>query len=75
MEHLLVTCDGDKASAKFKQDYTLTNFKIKKTGNSACDVCNMKRIPIIAYSSKADKELQFERINNNWQIVRELTIK
>lgn len=73
MEHLLVTCDGDKASAKFKQDYTLTNFKIKKTGNSACDVCNLKRIPVIAYSSKADKELQFERINNNWQIVRELT--
>ncbi len=75
MENLLVTCDGDKAVAKFKQNYTLTNFKIKKTGNSSCEVCNLKRIPIVTYASKNDKELRYERINNNWQIVRELTSK
>lgn len=75
MENLLVTCDGDKAVAKFKQNYTLTNFKVKKTGNSSCEVCNMKRVPIVTYASKNDKELRYERINNNWQIVRELTSK
>ena len=75
MENLLVTCDGDKAVAKFKQNYTLTNFKVKKTGNSSCEVCNLKRVPIVTYSSKNDKELRYERINNNWQIVRELTSK
>lgn len=75
MENLLVTCEGDKAVAKFKQNYTLTNFKVKKTGNSSCEVCNMKRVPIVTYASKNDKELRYERINNNWQIVRELTSK
>lgn len=75
MENLLVTCEGDNAVAKFKQNYTLTNFKVKKTGNSSCEVCNMKRVPIVTYASKNDKELRYERINNNWQIVRELTSK
>ena len=75
MENLLVTCEGDKAVAKFKQNYTLTNFKMQKTGNSSCEVCNLKRIPVVTYSSNNDKELRYERINNNWQIVRELTGK
>ena len=75
MDNLLVTCEGDKAVAKFKQNYTLTNFKIKKTGNSSCEVCNLKRIPVLTYSSQTDKELYYERVNNNWQIVRELTSK
>lgn len=75
MENLLVSCDGDKAVAKFKQKYTLTTFKMKKDGSTSCEVCNMKRVPIITYSSNNDKELHYERINNNWLIVRELTSK
>ena len=75
LDGLQVTCDGDKANAKFKQDFVLTTFKIKKTANTGCEVCNMKRIPITAYAAKTDKELQFERINSQWQIVRELTSK
>lgn len=73
MENLLVSCDGDKAVAKFKQKYTLTTLKMKKVDNTSCEVCNLKRVPIITYSSKNDKELHYERINNNWLIVRELT--
>jgi len=75
LEDLTVTCEGNKANAKFKQDYTLTNFKVKKIGNSSCEVCNMQRVPVVTYSAKADKELQFERIDDNWKIVRELTAK
>lgn len=76
IDKLQVTCDGDKANAKFKQDYTLTTFKIKKNADTtSCEVCNMQRIPITAYSDKVNKELQFERINNQWQIVRELVNK
>lgn len=48
---LQVTCDGNTASAKFKQD-----------SNSAD-------------AARADKELRFERINQQWQIVRELTLQ
>jgi hypothetical protein len=35
----------------------------------------LKRIPVLTYSSQSDKELYYERVNNNWQIVRELTSK
>ena len=69
----MVVCDGDKANAKFNQDYSLTTYKIKKTGNTSCEVCNMKRIPTTAFSDQVNKELQFERVNDQWQIVRELT--
>lgn len=73
MENLLVSCDGDKAVAKFKQHYTLTTFKNKKVGDSSCEVCNLKRVPTVTYASDNAKELHYERINNNWLIVRELT--
>jgi adhesin transport system outer membrane protein len=74
LDALQVTCDGGKAKARFKQDFKLTNFKTKKVGNdTSCEVCNMKRVPVINYASNTNKELQFERINNEWQIVRELT--
>jgi adhesin transport system outer membrane protein len=74
LDGLQVTCDGNKASAKFKQDFKLTGFKSKKVGsNTSCEACNMKLMPVVTYASSADKELQFERINNKWQIVRELT--
>jgi adhesin transport system outer membrane protein len=75
VEGLAVTCDGNKATAKFKQDYSLTTFKIKKTADTGCEVCNMQRIPTKVYSDQTNKELQFERVNNQWQIVRELTNK
>ena len=76
LDGLQVACDGNKASAKFKQDFKLTGFKGKKVGNNtSCEVCNMKLVPVVKYASNADKELQFERINNKWQIVRELTIQ
>ncbi|HEY9269242.1 MAG TPA: TolC family outer membrane protein [Methylotenera sp.] len=74
LDALKVSCDGNKASAKFKQDFKLTGFKSKKVGNNtSCEVCNMKLVPVVKYASNTDKELQFERINNKWQIVRELT--
>ena len=72
---VVVTCDGDKAVAKFNQDYKLTTFKIKKTADTSCEVCNMKRIPVTSYSDNVNKELQFERVNNQWEIVKELTSK
>lgn len=75
IEDLQVTCNGDKASAQFKQAYTLTRYKIKKTADTGCEVCNMKRIPITAYQDNTNKALQFERVNNQWLIVRELTNK
>jgi adhesin transport system outer membrane protein len=74
LDAIKVSCDGNKASAKFKQDFKLTSFKSKKVGNNtSCEVCNMKLMPVVTYASNADKELQFERIDNKWQIVRELT--
>ncbi|MDP3743687.1 MAG: TolC family protein [Methylotenera sp.] len=73
LNNLEVVCDGDKANAKFNQDYSLTTYKIQKTGNTSCEVCNMKRIPTTAFSDQVNKELQFERVNDQWQIVRELT--
>lgn len=72
---LVVTCDGNKATAKFKQDYSVTTYKIKKTADTGCEVCNMKRIPISSYSDSVNKELQFERNNGQWQILKELTNK
>lgn len=75
VEDLQVSCDGDKANAKFKQDYSVTTYKIKKTADTSCEVCNMKRIATKSFSDKVNKELQFERTNNQWQIVRELANK
>jgi len=72
LNDLVVTCDGDKANAKFNQDYNLTTFKIKKTADTSCEVCNLTRIPVTLYSDKVNKELQFERVSNQWKIVREL---
>jgi len=74
LDALQVTCNGNKASAKFNQDFKLTGFQTKKAeSNTSCETCNTKRVPVVTYASNAHKELQFERINNNWQIVRELT--
>lgn len=71
-----VKCDGNKAAVKFNQDYKLTSFKIKKVGNNAsCEVCNMKRIPVTNFASNLNKELHFERVADNWKIVKELVAK
>lgn len=76
LKDVKVQCSGDKASVKFNQNYQQISFKIKKTGkNSECEVCNMKRIPVVNYSSNINKELQFEREGNAWKIVKELVNK
>ena len=75
LNDLVVTCDGDKAAAKFNQDYTLTTFKIKKTADTACEVCNMQRIPVTSYRDKVNKELHFERMNGEWHIFKELVVQ
>lgn len=75
VDYVTISCAGNKAVAKFKQDYNFTNYKIVKTADTSCEVCNMKRIASKGVSQIANKELQFERINNQWQIVRELTNK
>lgn len=75
VDSLQVTCDGDKANVKFNQEYSLTTFKIKKIADTSCEVCNMQRIPVKGSIYKINKELQFERISNQWQIVRELINK
>ncbi len=62
LDALQVTCDGNKATAKFKQDLKFTGYQARKArSSSTCEDCN------------GNKQLQFERINNRWQIVRELT--
>ncbi len=75
VDDLQVTCDGDKANAKFKQDYSVTSYTMKKTADTDCEVCNMKRIVNKGFSDTVNKELQFERINSQWQIVREFADK
>lgn len=75
VDDIEVTCEGNKAVAKFKQDYSVTTYKIIKTADTSCEVCNMKRIATKGFSDITNKELQFERMNSQWQIVRELTNK
>lgn len=76
LKDVAVQCSGDKATVRFNQDYRLVSYKIKKTSNNAeCEVCNMQRIPVVNYSSNVDKELQFERENGAWKIVKELVNK
>lgn len=73
LKDVQVQCNNDKATVRFNQDYRLVSFKIKKTGkNSECEVCNMKRIPIVNYSSNVNKELQLSREEGAWKIVKEL---
>ena len=72
IEDLQVSCEGDVGKATFKQVYTLTTFKIKKVGNTSCEVCNMQRTPTIAYQDNTNKELQFQHESSDWKITREL---
>jgi adhesin transport system outer membrane protein len=72
IEDLQVSCEGDTGKATFKQVYTLTTFKIKKVADTSCEVCNMQRIPTIAYQDNTNKELQFQNESSDWKITREL---
>lgn len=61
IESLKVQCAGSKASAEFLQDISLVD---TKNGSSN-----------VTYASKVNKELQFELVDKNWKIVRELVIQ
>jgi adhesin transport system outer membrane protein len=67
VDDIQVTCDGDKANVKFKQNYSVTTDEIKATGK--------KHTPVTSSSNKLNKELQFEFINGQWKIVRDQTNK
>ncbi len=74
--NLNVSCDGDKAKATFDQDYSQTAYKLQKSKNAlGCDACNAKRIATKGFADKVNKELQFENIGGQYQIVRELVNK
>ena len=73
LTNMKVTCDGDKAVATFDQDYSVTTYKLKKAKNDAgCQVCEAKRIATKGFADKVNKELQFEKLGSQYQIVREL---
>lgn len=77
LDNMKVTCDGEKAKAEFLQDYSVTTFTMKKEKNpgTGCEICNAKRIPVKGFADKVNKELDFERQNNQWLIVKELVAK
>ena len=76
LSNVQITCEGDKAVAKFDQDYSVTTYKLQKPKSDAgCQVCEAKRIATKGFSDKVNKELQFEKIGSQYQIVRELTNK
>ena len=76
LSNVEVTCDGDKAVAKFKQDYSVTTYKLQKSKDDAgCQVCNAKRVATKGFADMVDKELRFEKQANQWKIVQELVNK
>ena len=81
LSNLKVTCDGDKATAVFDQDYSVTTYKLpkKQTDGAGCEVCAAKRVATKGFTDKVNKELQFERQSganaSQYQIVRELASK
>ena len=81
LSNLKVTCDGDKATAVFDQDYSVTTYKLlkKQTDGAGCEVCAAKRVATKGFTDKVNKALQFEKQSganaNQYQIVRELVNK
>lgn len=75
--NLKVTCDGDKSSANFDQDYSVTSYKMEKPKTSAegCEVCAAKRIATKGFADKVNKTLGYEKVGSQWQIVQELVNK
>ena len=74
LSNVKVTCDGNKATADFDQDYSTTTYKLQKPKASAegCEVCAAKRIATKGFSDKVNKTLQYEKNGSQWKIVREL---
>jgi adhesin transport system outer membrane protein len=77
ISNVKVTCDGNKASANFDQDYSMTTYKLQKTKGAGvgCEVCAAKRIATKGFSDKVNKTLKYENIGSQWKIVRELVNK
>ena len=76
INNLQVTCDGDKAVASFDQDYSVTSYKLQKAKDDfGCQACNAKRIATKGFADKVSKELQYEKVGGQYQIVRELVKK
>jgi adhesin transport system outer membrane protein len=77
LSNVKVTCDGNKASANFDQDYSMTTYKLEKAkrAGEGCEVCAAKRIATKGFSDKVNKTLQYENIGSQWKIVRELVNK
>ena len=76
INNLQVTCDGDKATATFDQAYSVTTIKLLKPKNDfGCQICNAKRVATKDNSNNVSKELQFEQMGGQYQIVREIVKK
>ena len=86
ISNLKVTCDGDKATAAFDQDYSVTTYKLlkKQSDGAGCEVCAAKRVATKGFTDKVNKELYFEKQSGEkqsstnagqYQIVRELVNK
>ena len=81
LSNLKVTCDGDKATAVFEQDYSVTTYKLlkKQADGAGCEVCAAKRVATKGFTDKVNKALQFEKQSganaSQYQIVRELVNK
>ena len=76
ISNLQVTCNGDKALASFNQEYSITTYKLQNSKDGkTCQACEAKRVAIKGFADKVIKELQFEKIGNQYQIVKELIKK
>jgi outer membrane protein, adhesin transport system len=78
INNLKVTCDGEKANARFDQSYSITTYKLLKNQKDGvgCEVCVAKRIATKGFTDKINKTLNFEKTNGSqWQIVQELVNK
>ncbi len=76
MRDLKVDCVGDKAIATFTQDYSVTSYKlVKPKDDVGCAACNTKRVASRSRESTLRKEVHFERVNNQWKIVKEIVLR
>ena len=76
ISNLQVTCDGGKATATFNQVYSVTTIKLSKPKNDfSCQGCNAKRFATKDNANNVSKELQFEQMGGQYQIVREIVKK
>ena len=76
INNLQVTCDGEKAIAKFDQAYSVTTLKLQKPKDGfGCQTCNAKRVATKGFAENVSKELHFNKVGGLYQIVREIVIK